>query len=192
MSIGIRGTFRAAICRLRTMWAACSVARCSLTRKPSAATAIPQSLTSENVLFSEARMESIESTPEEAAHAWHTWLLLPVGLYWWKGKRRLTGVQLSAWLRQPPSSDPIEYCSGAAPPAVGGIYPPSRIPGYVRKRKFGTDLMWKASYVRNASDQPVLLLLGFCPLTYTLDETSEEKGKLFLTSLATNSCAVGV
>ena len=50
----------------------------------------------------------------------------------------------------------------------------------------------KASYFQNASDQPVLLLLGFCPLTYTLDETSEEKGKLFLTSLATNSCAVGI
>jgi hypothetical protein len=40
--------------------------------------------------------------------------------------------------------------------------------------------------------QPVLPLLGFCPVTYTLDQTSEEKGKLFLTSLATNSCVIGI
>ena len=64
--------------------------------------------------------------------------------------------------------------------------------------------MWRVSYVRTASDQkhywnrqvelrqPVLPLLRFCPLTYTLDQTSEEKGKLFLTSLATNSNVVGI
>jgi hypothetical protein len=40
--------------------------------------------------------------------------------------------------------------------------------------------------------QPVSPLLGFCPLTYTLDYTSEEKGKLFLTSLATTFCVIGI